>query len=75
MDAAPTPAPKFCTIEHWLAMSGMGRRATYDAMGRGDLPAVKAGTRTLINVERGLAWLNSLPPAQIRPQKRQQAAA
>jgi hypothetical protein len=75
MDAAPTPTPKFCTIEHWLALTGMGRRATYDAMGRGDLRAVKAGTRTLIDVEKGLAWINSLPPAQIRPQVRKLAAA
>jgi len=53
----------------------MGRRATYDAMGRGDLRAVKAGTRTLVDVEAGLRWLHSLPPAKIRPQKRQQAEA
>jgi hypothetical protein len=75
IDAAPTPAPKFCTIEHWLVMTGMGRRATYDAMGRGELRAVKAGTRTLIDVEQGLAWINSLPPAKIKPQKRQPLAA
>lgn len=75
MDAAPTPTPRFCTIDRWLAMTGMGRRATYDAMGRGDLRAVKAGTRTLIDVDKGLAWINSLPPAQIRPQRREKAAA
>lgn len=61
--------PKFCTIESWGALTGMGRRSIYHALGRGDLKAVKAGSRTLINVEKGLAWLESLPPAQIRPQK------
>lgn len=75
MNAAPVPAPKFCTIEHWLAMSGMGRRSTYEALARGDLRAVKAGSRTLIDVENGLAWINSLPPARIRPMKREQVAA
>jgi hypothetical protein len=74
MDAAPPPARKFCTIDHWLTMTGMGRRATYEAMGRGDLRAVKAGARTLIDVDHGLAWINSLPPARIRPKKREQAA-
>lgn len=61
--------PKFGTIDTWMTLSGMGRRATYDALGHGHLKAVKAGTRTLIKIEEGLAWLESLPPANIRPQK------
>lgn len=69
------PAPKFCTIDHWLVISGMGRRATYDRLGSGDLKAVKQGTRTLIDVDAGLAWLRSLPPAQIRAQKPRKVAA
>ncbi len=69
------PSPKFCTIEHWQALSGMGRRAVYDAMARRDLRAVKLGSRTLIDCEAGLAWINSLPPARIRPQKRERKAA
>jgi hypothetical protein len=44
----------------------MSRTATYNALGRGDLEAVKLGGRTLLDVEVGLAWLRSLPPAQIR---------
>ncbi len=64
-----SPTPKFGSIDTWCALSGMGRRATYDALGHGHLKAVKAGTRTLINIEKGLAWLESLPAAQIRPQK------
>lgn len=67
--------PKFGSIDTWCMISGMGRRATYDALGHGHLKAVKAGTRTLINIEKGLAWLESLPPAQIRPQKPRKAAA
>jgi hypothetical protein len=47
----------------------MRRSATYNALGRGDLKAIKVGARTLIDVEAGLAWLRSLPPAQIRAPK------
>jgi hypothetical protein len=47
----------------------MSRTATYYALGRGDLRAIKIGNRTLIDVEAGLAWLRSLPSAsyQSRP--------
>ncbi len=71
-----TPSPKYATIENWLGISGMGRRSTYDELGRGNLKAIKVGARTLIDVEAGLAWLRSRPPAVIRaPRERQQAAA
>lgn len=58
--------PKFAQLPTWLALSGMNRSATYLALGRGDLKAVKAGKTLLIDVEAGLAWLRSLPPARIR---------
>jgi len=43
----------------------MGRSSTYEALARGDLRAIKLGTRTLIDVAHGLAWLASLPAARI----------
>jgi hypothetical protein len=46
-------------------MTGLSRSATYEALGRGDLKAIKYGTRTLIDVEAGLAWLASMPQAHI----------
>jgi hypothetical protein len=42
----------------------MGRSVVYEALARGDLRAVKCGARTLIDVDHGLAWLRSLPPAK-----------
>lgn len=66
--------PAFATIDNWCAISGMGRRSTYDAVGRGDLRAIKAGTRTLIDVEHGLAYMRSLPPAKIRAPRHQRTA-
>jgi len=59
--------PVRASIIDWCALSGMGRSSTYEALGAGHLRAVKAGARTLIDVPHGLAWLDSLPPAIIRP--------
>jgi len=61
-----TANPKFAPIPQWCVISGMSRTATYNALGRGDLKAVKLGVRTLLDVEAGLSWLQSLPPARIR---------
>ena len=58
--------PARATISDWCKLSGMGRSATYEALGRSDLRAVKLGSRVLIDVPHGLAWLDSLPPAVIR---------
>ena len=73
--SAPRPLPVRATVTDWCAISGMGRSATYEALGRGDLRAVKAGTRTLIDVAHGLAWLDSLPPATVRPHGNRAKAA
>lgn len=67
------PTPKFAPMAQWLVLSGMSRTASYNALGRGDLQAIKVGARTLIDVEGGLAWLHSLPRAQIRAPKAAQA--
>ena len=62
-----TPAipPKYAPIPVWNGISGMGRTATYEALGRGDLRAINLNSRTLIDVEHGLAYLGSLPTAEI----------
>jgi hypothetical protein len=52
-----------------MSISGMGRTATYEWLGRGALHSIKLGTRVLIDVEAGLAWLATLPPAQIAAPK------
>jgi hypothetical protein len=61
--------PKFAALPQWCSMSGMSRTATYNALGRGDLKAIKCGSRTLLDVDAGLEWLKSLPPPQIRTPK------
>lgn len=64
-----TPTPKFGTIDTWVALSGISRRTTYELLGRGHLQARKVNTRTLINIEHGLAWLEAQPQAKIKPQR------
>ena len=64
-DRAPA-TPSFATVATWCALSGMGRSSTYEALSRGDLRAIKMGTRTLIDVPHGLSWLDSLPSASVR---------
>ena len=69
-DVAKTPIrgrPAYSTLPDWCRLSGMGRSATYEALGRGDVRAIKLGSRTLIDVAHGLAWLDSLPAAKVRP--------
>jgi hypothetical protein len=69
------PTPRFTTIELWCAISGLSRRVTYDRLGTGELKAIKVGTRTLIDVEAGLAWLRALPAAKIRPPRQHERQA
>jgi hypothetical protein len=61
----PSITPRYARISDWCVMSGMGRSLTYEALGRGNLKAIKLGTRTLIDVAHGLAWLASMPAAEI----------
>ena len=64
---APKAAfPAFATIPNWLQISGMGRTSTYEALSKGNLRAVKLGSRTLIDVEHGLCWIRNLPAADVR---------
>jgi hypothetical protein len=53
----------------------MGRTTTYEAIGRGDLRAVKVGGRTLVDVDHGIGWLDSLPAAQVMVPKSSPVAA
>ena len=71
-----TIEPKFAPLPQWCLLSGMTRTATYHALGEGHLRAIKqpGGRRTLIDVEHGLSWLRSQPPAVIRTRQQPHAA-
>jgi len=63
-------APKFAGLAMWCALSGIGRTKTYELLGNGTLQAVKCGAKVLIDVDRGLAAIGAMPPAQIGPSGR-----
>jgi hypothetical protein len=62
---APNLPIQYAPMPDWFRISGMRRTATYEAIGRGDLRAVKLNGRTLIDVPHGLAYLAQLPEAVI----------
>lgn len=45
----------------------MRRTGTFGAIARGDIPAIKLGAKTLIEVAGGLAWMRGLPSAGPAP--------
>lgn len=63
----PTPdlPIQYAPLPDWFWISGMRRTPTYEALGRGDLRAIKLNGRTLIDVQHGLAFLAQLPEALI----------
>ena len=63
--------PAFTSIQGWERISGMKRSMTYQNVASGKLKAIKSGKSILIDVHAGLAWLRSLPPAQIRQREPQ----
>jgi hypothetical protein len=64
--AITPPTEKFAPINRWCLISGMGRTQSYQALAAKHLRGKKVGSRLLIDVEHGLAWLRSLPDADIR---------
>src|SRR5215467_9406838 len=62
---SPNLPIQYAPMPDWFRISGIRRTATYEALGRGDLRAVKLNGRTLIDVPHGLAYLAQLPEAVI----------
>jgi|SRR6516225_1647033 len=62
---SPNLPIQYAPMPDWFRISGMRRTATYEALGRGNLRAVKLNGRTLIDVPHGLAYLARLPEAVI----------
>ena len=58
--------PIWAPIDKWCAISGFGKTKTYEHLALGNLRAKKAGKRTLVHVPSGLAFIESLPDANLR---------
>jgi len=67
-------SPKFGSVATWVRISGLSERGTYRAIASGLLDARKHGARTLVNIEQGLDWLRSLPPARIKAEREREKA-
>ena len=65
--------PKYATMATWTALTNMSRSTAYNLLGARKLRAIKVGSRTLIDVEAGLAWLASQPIADISTGRAAQA--
>lgn len=58
--------PHFASVDQFTKLSGLGRTTIYKLLGTGKLRAVKAGRRTLVDVNAGLEWLHGQPAAEIK---------
>jgi excisionase family DNA binding protein len=62
--------PVLLTVEHTCARYGMSRSYLYRLIGDGLVSTRKLGRRILIVVESVDAYVATLPPADIRPDRR-----
>ncbi len=65
-----TLEPLLCSIKAATAITGRSERFLIDAIARGVLAAVKSDRRTLIVVQSIRDYVNSLPPAKLKPDNR-----
>ncbi|GAN78024.1 MerR family transcriptional regulator [Acidisphaera rubrifaciens] len=68
--ASPIGYPAYATLAVWQRLSGISRSRTYELLAAGHLRAIKLRSRTLIDVEAALAWMRTLPAAEIAPVQR-----
>jgi excisionase family DNA binding protein len=58
----PSPAPMLAvSVNEAARITGLGRTSIYEAIARGDLHAVKAGTRTIVLMDSLRTFLVGLP--------------
>ena len=61
--------PKFASIPIACSIIGLGRTSLYNEAGKGSFKVVKAGGKPLVDMESALAWMATLPLAQIAAPK------
>ena len=67
--------PRYAPIPKACDLLGIGRTKLYDYAGQGLIRIVKAGGRSLVDIEQALGWMATLPAAAIAPQSRKVGSA
>ena len=62
-------AVEFANFDGITRIFGISRSRQYQLIADGRITAVKAGGRTLMRVESVRRFMNSLPPADVRPRE------
>jgi hypothetical protein len=66
----PHSLPRYVPIPKACDLLGIGRTKLYEYAGDGLIRVVKAGGRSLVDIEQALGWMATLPTAAIAPQHR-----
>jgi excisionase family DNA binding protein len=59
--------PRYAPIPRAIEITGLGRSTIYKLAGQGKLRLIKAGGRTLVDMDHAMQWMATLPPANIAP--------
>lgn len=62
-----TGTPRYAPIPRAIEITGLGRSTIYKLAGQGKLRLVKAGGRTLVDIDHAMQWMGTLPLASIAP--------
>ena len=67
--ASPLPVyfPRYAPIPRAIEITGLARSTIYKLAGQGKLRLVKAGGRTLVDMDHAMQWMGTLPLASIAP--------
>ncbi len=65
IEAGASSLPRYAPIPKACQITGLGRSTIYKLAGEGTLRLIKAGGRTLVDLDHALAWMETLPTAAI----------
>jgi excisionase family DNA binding protein len=60
--------PRYAPIGRACDLLGIGRTKIYAYAGDGLIRIIKVGGRSLVDIDQALAWMATLPTADIAPQ-------
>ena len=67
--------PRYAPVSQACSILGFQRTKLYELAGNGLIRIVKVGGRSLVDMEAALAWMSTLPTADIAPSHKAGATA